>query len=522
MGVYTINFSQEEKAEYLRAILELLNKGMYDTEVAERVGISVTSIKKFTQILIGEGKASKEQIEKKREERKSARKERELSELLESLEQGEGSKEIAEKLGWGESKVAKLKTELIKRGKITKEKIEEYKIQRQEREGTLDALDSKKKKVLEGVSNGETYKEISDYSGVGEARIKAIVKELKDRGFITSEQIEEARRNRRSQNQSDNVQDEKRQGEKSEEKGKQAKESTRSDMVKLDILSLLQLGVPSRKICEILDISHKLFSDEKEALIKMGKISEEKVKQAQKDKQQKDKEAVYQGLRDGLTAQEILDGIRYQTTNYVHRTQEKLISEKRITKKEIDEAKLNRREKRKMQLVHQGLLQGLTRQEIVDSDEQGELSLQMVATCQNKLIERGQITKDEIEKARDAREKIRQEATRNKYVGPHDDRIVQLFKLGFNGEQIAKAVGVGMSYISTRKKNLISKGKISADEIKLAIKSKQEKAEDRRKKIAEIIGFTRDCEMQLIQTHIAYAEANFQLGTPEKKAMLST
>lgn len=55
MGVYNIIFTEEEKAEYLKALLQELQNGEDRiTHLEEKIGVSTTTIKKFKQQLIDE------------------------------------------------------------------------------------------------------------------------------------------------------------------------------------------------------------------------------------------------------------------------------------------------------------------------------------------------------------------------------------------------------------------------------------------------------------------------------------
>ncbi len=55
MGVYNIIFTEEEKAKYLKALLQELQNGEDRiTHLAEKIGVSTTTIKKFKQQLIDE------------------------------------------------------------------------------------------------------------------------------------------------------------------------------------------------------------------------------------------------------------------------------------------------------------------------------------------------------------------------------------------------------------------------------------------------------------------------------------
>lgn len=123
MPVYNVVFSEEERNEYSNLTLEMLKEGLLDTEIARNIGISPQTVKKLKEELIRNGKITQKEIDVAREEVKRKQddeKEEEMKKVLQGLQEGKSNLEIAEEFSIEKTKVSKIKRKLIERGDITR------------------------------------------------------------------------------------------------------------------------------------------------------------------------------------------------------------------------------------------------------------------------------------------------------------------------------------------------------------------------------------------------------------------
>ncbi len=92
-------------------------------------------------------------------------------------------------------------------------------------------------------------------------------------------------------------------------------------------------------------------------------------------------------LLKGYTHKEISDNIPYTDERYITRTVEKLKKEGGITDKQIEQAKFERTEKRRLEMVLIGLKLGLTFKETVELDKTIGLYEEQYRNCRSRLIQ---------------------------------------------------------------------------------------------------------------------------------------
>lgn len=108
---------------------------------------------------------------------------------LNGLKQGQTFTEIANHIGISNSMVSAYKRELVAKGAITEEEIEIAKAERKQREKEENP---DRKKVLQGLKQGKTYRDISRGVSFSEARVSQVAKELIQEGKITQDEIDKA------------------------------------------------------------------------------------------------------------------------------------------------------------------------------------------------------------------------------------------------------------------------------------------------------------------------------------------
>ena len=297
--------------------------------------------------------------------------------------------------------------------------------------------------------------------------------------------------------------------------------------VEKNVLRLLLLGIHVNSIQNLLNRSSEDIQKIKEILKGKGKITEDKIKEALEVRRKRDKSTVYNLLLLGYSYKEIANEIPYADKNYVVRLANNLRKEKLITDAEIEEAKFERNEKYKKEVILNGLEQGLSQEEIIEEYKESvkniegiknkTISRKIISDYTKKLLNQGVITKEQIERKRLEGQKIRIERRKEQHVGPHEERVLELLKLGFYGAEIAKVTELTLSYISQIKRKLEKRGKITEEEIQEAIENRQEETEKRQTHIAKIINFSEDINEDIVQQHIEYSKVTYALNELSEK-----
>ena len=168
-------------------------------------------------------------------------------------------------------------------------------------------------------------------------------------------------------------------------------------------------------------------------------------------------DTTYDLLMQGYNYKEISDRIQYTQEFYFARVTKKLKDEGRITDAEIETAKFNRFQKRRMEVVLLCLKRGLNYPETVKYDENLKITPQQYKDCKEKLIANGDIIEEEIKAQKKLTDELRMAERAEEYEGPHDKEIIRLTENKMSSLQIAKELGVGRSYVTTRQRAIRKK-----------------------------------------------------------------
>ena len=313
----SIKFTEEEKSEYLKMILQALYEGKSYTEIAEHIGISATTVQRFKDKLIQNGEITQEQIKEARQMRKQDQKEnnQDRQKILEGLREGKNIRQIANGVSVKECRVSQIIRELIKEGKITQEEIDETRKR-------LDTSEEEKEIVYEFLMKKISMKEISRITGYNYEKVREIKRTLAREGKIDS--------------------------------GKYIPEIIPKDSgddidedLKQSIIELYLQGYTSLIICKKLNISSLVeFNRIREVLLKEGKITKEQIATARKEKAKQDEETVYRLLLKGYTQGDITREVEDMSIDKINRIRVKLEAEGRITKEDIERYKFENNEKK--------------------------------------------------------------------------------------------------------------------------------------------------------------------------------
>ncbi len=477
----SIKFTEEEKSEYLKMILQALYEGKSYTEIAEHIGISATTVQRFKDKLIQNGEITQEQIKEARQMRKQDQKEnnQDRQKILEGLREGKNIRQIANGVSVKECRVSQIIRELIKEGKITQEEIDETRKR-------LDTSEEEKEIVYEFLMKKISMKEISRITGYNYEKVREIKRTLAREGKIDS--------------------------------GKYIPEIIPKDSgddidedLKQSIIELYLQGYTSLIICKKLNISSLVeFNRIREVLLKEGKITKEQIATARKEKAKQDEETVYRLLLKGYTQGDITREVEDMSIDKINRIRVKLEAEGRITKEDIERYKFENNEKKILEYVLRMLKQGYSHSEIAENDPNGYLTHSNIWRYKKKLVEEGLITDEEIEKAKEKVKRRKAKKRKMESKEPFDERMVKLFKFGFTQEQIARILELNVGYVYKRREILILQKKLTKAEIKTARKFREDEADERRKRIQG--PGEEKSKIKDVNTHIEYCKAQLKLG----------
>ncbi len=282
------------------------------------------------------------------------------------------------------------------------------------------------------------------------------------------------------------------------------------------MLKLLLLGISTRKIRNILNIDYTLFKQVKESLKSKGRISEDRIKKALKEREERDKNTIYKFLKLGYSNVELIDKVPYGDRHYISKLVEGLKKEGKITDEQIEKYRFERNEKHKKEIILQGLNQGLSYKEIADNYNEKytdrHLCEKNVGDYKNKLVERGDITEEVIQERRKARKEIKAKQEKEQHISPKEKIVFKLLNLGFTAKQIREITHLAPSSLWRVKKSLKEKGKITEEEIQYATSNRENQALERREHIVKMINFSKDIDEKVVQKHIDYAKVTLQLN----------
>lgn len=250
---------EEVSKELKDKVLILLKKGYPIPTIMKVLRLkSANTVQDIKKELIEEGKINEKDIELARNERDSRNKEL----VFKLLVQGFSQRQIVDQIE--DSNLSYIQTlikKLIKEGRITKEEIERYKFEQNEKEI--------REYMLRMLKQGYTLIEIIDMDDTGyltNGKVKYYKDKLIAEGFITEKEIISAREKRKpmrdKQRKIDNV-------EQYDER----------------ILTLLNIGFSITDITKIVGVSRKYIENRKKVLILRKQLTQIRINNSRRDKE---------------------------------------------------------------------------------------------------------------------------------------------------------------------------------------------------------------------------------------------
>jgi hypothetical protein len=231
--------------------------------------------------------------------------------------------------------------------------------------------------------------------------------------------------------------------------------------IKNEMEKLLLIGLFTLQIQGILHITNKQFTEILELLEVERGLTKDRINSARKEREQNNKDSVYQMYLKGYSCMEMSERIPYSNEGYIKRIITGLIADRVITDRE-----------------------------------------KKIAT-----------------EARERRKGEKNNVDKNNERKPFEEKILGYFQIGFMSKEIQKMTGVSEGYVSKIKKKLIANGEITDKDIKENAANREPKAEKRRLAIGAMVNFTSDINHEVVNEHIAYVKAKIELGEMETSDM---
>jgi len=473
MGKYSL--------EEIEKIVETeLKKGKNLREISEIVCICPNSVSKIKKQLIDKGLITEEEIKlaKAEKDKKAFLEDLITQKILKYVKAGLSQEDIARLVNRAQGVVNRRILLLKQYGIIMQEEIDAARKDYIEETKNDNLI---KDVVLEKLKQGKFIHDIASILGLSDRTVKRIQDSLIAEGKITQEEIDEALRN----------------------SGTKAK---RDSMV----IELLRQGYSYEEIGEEVGCGVTTVKRIKAKAIADGKLNEEEYKKAKKQRKdilkkqptrkeenaEKDK-LIIEMLKAGKPIKYIVrkSGLAIGKLNEII---EELIEAGMITKEEIEQAREGN-EKEVERKILEGLKMGYSQRKIVEMFEEGEISQTGIGKKIKKLIDKGEITLEEIEsykckaekKEKHRQVKVKRQAQveaakeREKDRKQLDKRLIELLLKGYSLKKIAEELQCSERTIRTNVKRLKDEGKISQEELEMARRNRRQIEKKDKRKIEE-------------------------------------
>ena len=465
----TIRYTKKEKQIFKEETLKMLRKGIVQNEIAKKLGIRAQYVSILKNTLIKEGFITQKEIDEKkaaalekiREEKKKASNKKSKKKLdqetenrrnmvLQRYKQGKTRTAIMKELGIPSSTIFRDEKHLIESGLLSRDEIIKQldldEIARKKRNETIRRL----------LAEGEmTITEIARKVNVSDTIVY----------YVSGDKLDEVKLK--------NIEKAKLRKGKKKKYFHNPEAINKLQSIERDVYNELRKGYPYLYIENQLGITHEKCMAIVEVLSITGAFSRNDIKESRNALRTKDKIEILYLLKQGYTQTSIINLKKYLNISSCSRIVSELKKEGKITEEEIEAAQVESN-KRYENLVLQGMKQGLTVKEIIDSDEDGYLTESIVRRTKRKLIEEGRISEEKFNYLNRKRQQMILD-TRKKEL---DDEYIMFFKKGLKFEEIAELREISLETVIDKWYKIKKKYQISNE--KLA-----EWRENRRKKIEE-------------------------------------
>lgn len=263
----------EKKAK----VLEHLNLGITVLEISKKLGIPLTTVKRYVEELINEGKVKEEDIKSQKDKNKEESIKRNNA-ILADIQTGKYTQnELATKYNVSSALIS-----IISQGKyeeLIAPSPRKSKSKKKFIPNSDAILSEKEKQVLDYLLKGQNYNFIAKEMGITQSEVVKITNILKVKGVINSEQIKSSRERKL-------IKDE-------------------EDVIKLLKRGYTQADIKLQKR-DTINLSRMISKLKAE-----GRITDEEIKEAQEQERSFENrefaELVLKGMKKGLTVKEIIE-----------------------------------------------------------------------------------------------------------------------------------------------------------------------------------------------------------------------
>ena len=441
-------------------VLQKLKDGKNMAQIAEELNTSFSTIARIKKMLIEDGLITSEEVNKSK---RSVNKRIHLKDqVLEGLKSGKLLSEIAVELRVSTTTVGKIKNELILEGLVSEQKMLDLQNK---------SINDRNLRILFGLKSGLSQSQIARQEGISQSYVSELKQKFIQNGELIADTV-----SFQQSNSSENVED-----------------SLLSENEK-KIIDLLLKGLSLSNISKQLNIEQFDLSQIIEQLKKNKYITSSQIKESRENFRNEEEKKILSFLRSGYSQAEILKELTHLLAGTLSKRVSALVASGKITEEEINEARATRKaqkkqdsgikkrngktsysqsssKRKKVPDLKEAVLQGFKAgKKKTDIAKELQISLSTVSNIRHLLIQEGLITAEEIKN-------LKKKGAKSETL---KEQVLQGLKSGKYSSEIALELRTSQTTVKTIKKQLISEGLISEQEI---LDLQQKSAKERNQRI---------------------------------------
>lgn len=446
--------------EEIEKIIETeLRKGKSQREIGKIVGICVDYVRQITKQLVEKGRITPEEIEqaKKQKIKTEFLEDTTTQAILKYVKAGLPQDDIARLVGKAQGVISS-KIKLLKEdGIISQEEINNA---REAYKKELKDDNFTRDAVLENILQGRLIHHFAKELGMTGNGVKFILDSLIAEGKVTKKQIDEAKKRHK------------------EELKKDKQKIKDNEEFEKQVLQMIKKGKSIRDICIKLGITISKVKSIVQKLVKRGDITEKEIKEDIENYEEELERTIIKGLKNGYSQLEIVNMFEEGEVSqqYIQKYIKKLISKGVITEEEIKQYKYESKqgEKELQEFILRGIKQGLSIEEMASEDETGYFTVYRIKSAMKRMQEKGILTNRQIQKTKKEKRKERKKQI-DKKMRKIDKELIKLLLKGLKLKEMAVELGYAESTITKKITKLKSEGKITQEQIEEARKNRKQR-----------------------------------------------
>ncbi len=188
-------YRQEKREKDKIEILKMLKKGITKKDIAKKLSITETKMVPYIREIKEEQNINDNDIQKWKDKLETSTKNKRKA-VFEALKLGLSVQETIDRYPeqhFEKYSVTEIRKNFIKEGKISKEKIKEYKKIKEKNENLYNNLTELEKEVFKYLKQGFNINEIVEKTGKSKSYMFEIIDKIRKKGKITNQQIKQYR-----------------------------------------------------------------------------------------------------------------------------------------------------------------------------------------------------------------------------------------------------------------------------------------------------------------------------------------